>query len=80
LDQAWFLIGAAAPNSGIKVDIELASPNFRISESTDDILKWYAEVEKDLLVRQSAQTALKLVEHWRNRKDKPKALQLSLFD
>ena len=80
LDQAWFLIGSAAPNSGIKIDFELTNPNFRIKKSTDDILKWYGDVEEEPMVRQSAQTAMKLVDHWRNRKDKPKSVQLSLFD
>lgn len=80
LDQAWFLIGAAAPNSGSKIEFELANPNFRIKKSTNDILKWYADVEKDLVVCQSAETALQLVEHWRNRKDKPKVVEPTLFD
>jgi hypothetical protein len=80
LDQAWFLIGAAAPNSNIKIDFELSNPNFRIKKSTDDILRWYADVEKDLVIRQSAETALRLVEHWRNRKDKPKMVEPTLFD
>jgi hypothetical protein len=62
LDQAHFLIGAAAPNSGVKIDNELNNPNFKIKKSTDAILKWYADVDKDALIRQSAQTALRLVE------------------
>ncbi|MBF0302145.1 MAG: hypothetical protein HQK73_03825 [Desulfamplus sp.] len=80
LDQACFLIGAAAPNSGIKIDIELNSQTFKIKRSTDEILKWYAEVDKNTLISQSARTALQLVEHWRNRKDRPQAVQPTLFD
>jgi putative DNA methylase len=80
LDQAWFLIGAAAPNSGLKIDKELNNQNFRIKKSTDEILRWYADVEEDSLVRQSAQTALKLVEHWRTRDDRPQIVQPTLFD
>ena len=82
LDQAYFLIGAAAPNSGIKIDNELDNPNFRVKKSTDDILKWITEVEKDAVIRQSAKTALRLVEHWRTHKGKPEVTQkqLTLFE
>lgn len=80
LDQAWFLMGAAAPESGIKIDSELNNPNFRIKKSTDDILKWYAEVEKDTVVCQYAQTASKLVEHWRTHWERVQAVQPTLFD
>jgi hypothetical protein len=45
LDQAHFLIGAAYPNSGKKINEELDNPNFRIKKSVDDILKWYVEIQ-----------------------------------
>ena len=80
LDQACFLIGAAAPNSGLKIDNELNNPNFKIKKSTDEILKWYAEVDKELSIRQSAQTASRLVEYWRTHKTKPADAQMSLFE
>ena len=80
LDQAHFLIGAAVPNSGIRIDSELNNPNFRIKKSADEILKWYAQTDKNALVCQSAQTASRLVEHWRTRKDRPQATQLTMFD
>jgi len=79
LDQAHFLIGAAAPNSGVKIDNELNNRNFRIKKSTDAILKWYADVENEPVIRQSAQTALRLVEHWRTRKDRPRIVQPTLI-
>jgi hypothetical protein len=82
LDQACFLVGAAAPNSGFRIDTELNNPNLRIKRSTDDILKWFAEAEEEPFIRQSAGTALQLVEHWRARKGKPETRQqqLSLFE
>jgi adenine-specific DNA methylase len=80
LDQAHFLIGAAYPNSGIKIEAELNNPNFRIKKSVDEILKWYAEVDKNSANRLAARTAAQLVEHWRTRKDRPQAVQRTLFD
>ncbi|MDD2316833.1 MAG: hypothetical protein PHD57_05745 [Desulfobacterales bacterium] len=80
LDQAHFLIGAAYPNSGLKIDAELNNPNFRIKKSVDEILKWFAEVDIDPANRMAARTAAQLVEHWRTRKDRPQAVQRTLFD
>jgi putative DNA methylase len=81
LDQAHFLIGAAYPNSGLKIDAELNNPNFRIKKSVDDILKWYAELDDNPADRLAAGTAAQLVEHWRTRRDHPeKYRQLSLFE
>ncbi len=81
LDQSHFLIGAAIPNSGMKIENELNNPNFRIKKSVDEILKWYAEVNKEDVTRLAAKTASQLVEHWRSkRKEKPQRLQLSLFE
>ncbi len=59
---------------------ELNNPNFRIKKSTDDILKWYAEVERDSKVCGYAQTASKLVEHWRTHWQQVQAVQPTLFD
>lgn len=80
LDQAHFLIGAAYPNSGLKIDAELNNPNFRIKKSVDDILKWYAEIGDSSTTRSAATTALRLVEHWRTRPDRPQTAQLTLFE
>lgn len=80
LDQAHFLIGTAYPNSGLKIDGELNNPNFRIKKSVDEILKWVAEVNQDPANRMAARTAAQLVGHWRTRKDRPQAVQLTLFD
>ena len=77
LDQTHFLIGAAFPNSGVKIENELNNPNFRIKKSVDEILKWYLQIGDSLEIRQSARTALQLVEHWRTRKT---AVQATLFD
>jgi len=76
-DQAHFLIGAAFPNSGVKIENELNNPNFRIKKSVNEILKWYQQVGDTLEIRQSKQTALQLVEHWRTRRT---AVQSTLFD
>lgn len=80
LDQAHFLIGAAFANSGLKIDTELNNPNFRIKKSVDEILKWYAEVDQDAVIRVSARTAFQLVEHWRTHRERPREEQLSLFE
>jgi hypothetical protein len=80
MDQAHFLIGAAFPSSGLKIETELNNPNFRIKKSVDDILKWVAEVDQSATNRTSARTAEQLVEHWRTRKDKPEFRQLTLFE
>lgn len=80
LDQAHFLIGAAFPNSGLKIEAELNNPNFRIKKSVDEILNWYAEVDKSSSNRMAARTATKLVEHWRTRKDRPQVVQRTLFE
>jgi hypothetical protein len=80
LDQAHFLIGAAYPNSGLKIEAELNNPNFRIKKSVDEILNWYAEVDKSSSNRMAARTAAKLVEHWRTRIDQPQAVQRTLFE
>ncbi len=80
LDQAHFLIGAALINSGLKIDTELNNPNFRIKKSVDEILKWYAEVDQDAVIRVSARTVAQLVEHWRTHRERPREEQLSLFE
>ena len=79
LDQTHFLIGAAFPNSGVKIENELNNPNFRIKKSVDEMLKWYMQIGDSLEIRQSARTALQLVEHWRSRIRRT-AVQLTLFD
>lgn len=81
LNQAHFLICAAFPNSGLKIDAELNNPNFRIKKSVDDILKWYTEINKNPANLMDAGTAAQLVEHWQNWKDsEEKPRQLSLFE
>jgi putative DNA methylase len=77
LDQAHFLIGAALPNSGIKIDNELNNPNFTIKKSVDEILKWYIQTGDSMDINHSARTALQLVQHWRNRRTD---VQLTLFE
>jgi hypothetical protein len=80
LDQTHFLIGAACFGSGYKIENELNNPNFRIKKSVDEILKWYAETDSSSSTRQAAKTAAQLVEHWRTRKGRPEAEQLTLFE
>ena len=80
LDQAHFLIGAAYPNSGYKINDELNNAGFRIKKSTDDILTWYADRGDSAVTRNAATTALQLVGHWRTRSDLPQGAQLTLFD
>ncbi len=80
LDQAHFLIAAALPGSGVKVEAELNNVNFRIKRSVDEILRWMAEVDSDPALRLAAQTAAQLVSQWRTRKDRPEIVQPTLFD
>lgn len=80
LDQAHFLIGAALPKSGLKIDVELNNRNFQIKKSVDDILKWYSVVEFEPQIKRASMTAAQLVEHWRANRDKPQSQQLTLSD
>lgn len=80
LDQAHFLIGAASPQSGLKVDAELSNPNFRIKKSVDDILVWYAETDNESGNGRAAQTAAQLVRQWRASKGRLQPIQQTLFD
>ena len=81
LDQAHFLIGAAYPNSGLKIEAELSNPNFRVKKSVDDILNWVAEMDNNSANRMAARTAAQLVSQWRARQDRPETRrQLSLFE
>ncbi len=80
LDQAHFLIGAAYPDSGLKIDVELNNPNFRIKKSVDDILKWYSSIDENADTRMAARTAEQLVASWRTRKDRPQVAQATIFD
>ena len=80
LDQAHFLVGAAFPDSGLKIEGELNNPNFKVKRSVDEILRWYAEVDGDPVNRVAATTASQLLERWRSRKVKPEPAQLSLFE
>jgi putative DNA methylase len=81
LDQAHFLIGTAYSYSGLKIDTELENPSFRIKKSVDDILKWYAEVDKDPVNSRAAKIAAQLVDHWRARRTRPdEQRQLSFFE
>ena len=81
LDQAHFLIGAAYPNSGLKIESELGNPNFRVKKSVDDILNWVAEMDNNSANRMAARTAAQLVSQWRARQDRPETRrQLTLFE
>lgn len=81
LDQAHFLIGAAQPGSGVDVTDELNRWTFRIKNSVDAILGWYAGVEKDEEIRKAARLALDLVGHWRSKPARePREVQMTLFD
>ena len=81
LDQAHFLIGAAYPNSELKIEAELGNPNFRVKKSVDDILNWVAEMDNNSANRVAARTAAQLVSQWRARQDRPETRrQLSLFE
>ncbi len=80
LDQAHFLIGAAFPGSGLKIEDELNNPHFKINKSVDEILKWYAAAGDSAAIRTAAETSLQLAEHWRSRRGRPGAVQMTLFD
>jgi len=81
LDQTHFLIGAASPGSGIKVDDELNRGTFQVKRSVDALLGWYAETDLAPEVRRAAGMALGLVSHWRAKpKREPAKDQRSLFD
>ena len=85
LDQTHFLIGAAIPGSGIKIDDELNRKTLSWKHSTDALLQWYAERGVDQIIRDAARLALSLVSNWRTSKIKQvqaldKQLELSLWE
>lgn len=82
LDQTHFLIGAAMPNSGIKIESELNNQNFVVKKAVDQILQWYAATTNDETTKLASKTASQIVEHWRNRRkeERPESQQLSLFE
>jgi putative DNA methylase len=81
LDQAQFLIGAALPNSGINVTVELNRDTFRLKRSVDAILDWYERMDPASETRAAAALALKLVSLWRTQpQPAAKPAQYSLFE
>ncbi|OCQ93483.1 hypothetical protein BCD64_00880 [Nostoc sp. MBR 210] len=85
LDQTHFLIGAAIPGSGIKIDDELNRKTLSWKRSTDALLQWYAERGVDQDIRDAARVALSLVSNWRTSRIKQvqvlnKQLELSLWE
>lgn len=85
LDQTYFLIGAAIPGSGIKIDDELNRKTLSWKNSTDALLQWYAERGVDQSIRDAARLALNLVSNWRTSRIKQvqalnKQLELSLWE
>jgi 16S rRNA G966 N2-methylase RsmD len=80
LDQTFFLIGAALPNSGKKIETELNNHNFQVKKSVDDILKWFADTSTTLEISQAARIAYQLVGRWRATNKNSTVIPGSLFD
>lgn len=79
-DQTLFLIGAATPNSGIRVDDTLNSTGFDPHPALGDILEWMVEHGPTTEIRQASATARTIYAGWAaNNKTKVDA-QLKLFD
>jgi len=79
LDQSHFLIGAAMTGK-VEILAELNRDSFVLKRSTDAILGWYAQTEREVSIRNAAAQALRLVEAWRARPTKPAEAQLTLFE
>ncbi len=79
-DQALFLIGAAAPDSGIRVDDTLNSSGFDPHPALGDILEWMVEHGPATDIRQAAATARTLYVAWAARNKSKVDAQLKLFD
>jgi hypothetical protein len=63
-DQAMFLVGACYPNSGIRVQDTLDSPNFRPHPATPGILDWLTRHGGNTEIKSAARLAKQLYERW----------------
>lgn len=70
LDKAYFLIGAAMPGSGIKIEDELDKDSFNLSRKNrgvDAILDWLSRNNPDPAVQKAAKLAGNILAHWRSK-------------
>ena len=79
-DQALFLIGAASPDSGIRVDDTLNSTGFEPHPAIGDILEWMVQHGPTVEIRHAAATARTIYAGWAARNKTKIDAQLKLFD
>ncbi len=79
-DQSMFLIGACYPNSGIRVQDTLDSPNFKPHPATPGILDWLTRHGGDSEIKTAARLAKQLYERWMAANESKVTVQRTLFD
>lgn len=79
-DQAMFLVGACYPESGIRLQDTLDSPNFKPHPATPGILDWLTRHGGDSDIKTAARLAKQLYERWMAANEPKVTVQLTLFD
>jgi putative DNA methylase len=79
-DQAMFLVGACYPDSGIRVQDTLDSPNFKPHPATPGILDWLTRHGGDSNIKTAARLAKQLYERWMAANEPKVTVQRTLFD
>jgi hypothetical protein len=81
IDQAYFLIGAALPGSGVNLEEELDKDTWMVRRSVEAVLQWYAKTAAEAQVRQAADRAIFLLARSiEQRRSRSNPEQLTLFD
>lgn len=79
-DQSMFLVGACYPNSGIRVQDTLDSPNFKPHPAIVGILDWLTRHGGDSEIKNAAKLAKQLYERWMAANEPKVTVQRTLFD
>jgi len=79
-DQAMFLVGSCYPNSGIRVQDTLDSPNFNPHPAIVGILDWLTRHGGDGEVKNAALLAKQLYQRWLAVNEPKVTVQRTLFD
>jgi len=80
LDQAMLLIGACYQDSGISVDKQILTSQFKPHAALRELLTWLTSKGKDSEMRQAAMMASQLYNSWAAKHKAVVEQQLKLFD
>ena len=61
IDQAYFLIGAALPSSGLNIEDELSKNTWAVRRSVEAVLQWYARIAVEPEIKDAAELAATLL-------------------